>query len=476
MSLFSDYQAHDAVGLAALVRRREVSPVELLESALARLEAVNPLINAVVDRFTEDAFAQARSLTGEEPLAGVPFLLKDLNIQVLGRRTSNGSRLWRDHRAVKDSTVTARYRAAGLLLFGFTNTAELGLACETAPALFGPTRNPWNRERSVGGSSGGAAAAVAAGIVPAAHATDGGGSIRIPSSNTGTFGLKPTRGRNPFGPDLGEGWNGLSVHHAITRSVRDSAALLDATHGPEPGDPYAAPRFDGRYLDLVERDPAPLRIAFQTVDHEGRAVDPAAAKAVTDAAALLESLGHRVVEASPGVDGAALKRATRIIVASNIANVLRAREEVLGRPIEPDELEPITRLWAGESARYSSADLARSIWTIHGLSRLFGRFFQSHDVLLTPTFAAPPLPIGTVDMQSTDLDGYYETLRRYSAFTSVYNSAGIPAASVPFALADGLPVGVQIAAPLGEDGRVLQLAAQIERARPWAGLYPSLPE
>ncbi|MFC5357277.1 amidase [Azospirillum himalayense] len=277
-----------------------MSPVELLESALARLEAVNPLINAVVDRFAEEAFAQARSLTGEEPLA-----------------------------------------------------------CETALALFGPTRNPWNRERSVGGSSGGAA--VAAGIVPAAHATDGGGSIRIPSSNTGTFGLKPTRGRNPFGPDLGEGWNGLSVHHAITRSVRDSAALLDATHGPEPGDPYAAPRFDGRYLDLVERDPAPLRVAFQTVDHEGRAVDPAAAKAVTDAAALLESLGHRVEEASPGVDGAALKRATRIIVASNIANVLRAREEALGRPIEPDELEPITRLWAGESARYSGADLARSI-------------------------------------------------------------------------------------------------------------------
>lgn len=475
MPAFAEYADQDAVGLAERIRRREVSASEVVDAALARIAAVNPAINAVINLFADEARAAADGPLSDGPLAGVPFLLKDLNIQYAGHRTTNGSRFWSEHRAAKDSTVLERYRRAGLVTLGFTNTSELGLVCETAPAAHGPTRNPWALARSAGGSSGGSAAAVAAGLVPAAHATDGGGSIRIPASNCGVFGLKPTRGRNSYGPDLGEGWNGLSVHHAITRSVRDSAALLDITHGPAPGDPYAAPPFEGRFIDAVRADPPPLRVAFQTVDHEGRAIDPACAEAVRSAAALLSELGHRVEEARPGVDGGAMKWATRIIVAANVANVLRLRADALGRTLREDDVEPITWLWAGESRRWSSDDLARAIWMIHGLARELGRFFERHDVLLTSTFAAPPLPLGTVDMQSRDLDAFYEDLRRYSAFTSLYNCTGVLAASVPFAWEARGPIGVQIAGRFGADATVLALSAQIERARPWHHRRPTLP-
>lgn len=469
MTKFSEYDAHDALGLAALIRTGEVSAADVLEAAIARIEARNPALNAVVHTLYDSARRQADGPLGDGPFAGVPFLVKDSGIQIAGERTSNGSRFWRDHVAPHDSTITGRYRAAGLVLLGFTNTAEMGLACETAPAVYGPTRNPHDLSRSVGGSSGGSAAAVAAGIVPAAHATDGGGSIRIPSSCCGVFGLKPTRGRNPFGPDFGEGWNGLSVHHAITRSVRDSAALLDATYGPAAGDPYAAPGPvpAGGFLAALGAPPAGLRIAFQTVNHAGEAVHPAVAAAVRDAAALLADLGHTVEEVRPGIDEEALKRATRTIVAANTAQALRLRARAAGRPASEDEVEPITWLWSREGERIPAQQLAEAIGTVHGLARRLGGFFERHDVLLTPTFSAPPLPLGTVDMQGRDLDTYYETLRGYSAFTSIYNATGVPAASVPFARHEGLPIGVQIAAPLGHDARVLRLAAQIESARPW---------
>ncbi|EIZ77938.1 putative amidase [Novosphingobium sp. Rr 2-17] len=473
MANFADYEAFDATGLAELIRTRQASSTEVVTAALDRIDERNPQWNAVVNRLDEKALRAARAFDAQDGptsglFAGVPFLVKDSGIQVKGERTSNGSRFWRDHLAVRDSTVTERYRAAGLIFLGFTNTAENGLASETAPAAYGPTLNPWNPERSAGGSSGGAAVAVASGMVPAAHATDGGGSIRVPSSNTGLFGLKPSRGRNPFGPDIGEGWNGLSVHHVVTRSVRDSAGFLDATHGSEPGDPYAAPHFPGSFVDALSRPPKPLKIALQTVGHDGLPIDPIVQAAARDAASLLSDLGHVIEEARPDIDFAAVKQATRIIVASNTANVLHMRGLQVGRPATEKDVEAITWLWGTEGKHYSAQELAWAITTIHQLSRVFGRFFGRYDMLLTPTLADPALPLRTIDQQSTDLDGYFEILYQHTIFTSIYNCAGLPAATIPLVWSGGLPIGVQIAGPLGADAEILALAAQLETARPWS--------
>lgn len=477
MSRFDEYDTYDAVGLAELIRRGDVHPDEVLDTAIEHIEARNPALNAVVHTIYDSARRRvgATDAIGGGPLAGVPYLVKDSGIQLAGERTSNGSRFWRDHLAVADSTITTRLRAAGLTLLGFTNTAENGLASETAPAAYGHTVNPWDATRSCGGSSGGSGVAVAAGMVPAAHATDGGGSIRIPAACSGLFGLKPTRGRNPSGPDVGEGWNGMSVHHAITRSVRDSAALLDATHGPEPGDPYAAPPHDGTFLQALDRPLPRLRIAVQHVGHDGVPVHPTVIDAVEQVAALASSLGHHVEVARPDIDVPAMQLATRIIVASNTANVLKARSEATGRPITEDEVEPITLLWGQEGLGRSGQELAWSVGAIHRVGRAFGRFFANHDLLLTPTCASPPLPLRTIDMASHDLDAYYETLCRFTIFTSIYNCAGLPAANVPLVWTDGLPIGVQLAGPLGADALVLRLAAELEQARPWAHRRPPVP-
>ena len=472
MSRFDEYDDFDAVGLAELIRSRQVSSADVVEAAIERIETRNPAINAVVHTLYDQARQRAADPI-DGPFSGVPFLVKDSGIQLEGERTSNGSRYWRDHVAVADSTVTRRYRAAGLVMLGFTNTAENGLACETAPAAYGPTRNPWNRELSAGGSSGGSGAAVAAGMVPASHATDGGGSIRIPSSCCGVFGLKPTRGRNPMGPDFGEGWNGLSVHHAITRTVRDNAALLDATHGPESGDPYAAMPPEGTFLASLDAPFRPLRIAFQTVTHDGEQLHPTVASAVREVAALLAEMGHHVDEIRPDLDAAALRAAMFTIVASNTANVLVGRERLTGRAATEDEVEPITHRWAQEGHRLTGQQLAAAITTIHQTGRRLGRFFDEHDLLVTPTFATPLVPIGTVDMQRTDLPEYFEVLSHHTSFTTPYSATGVPAANVPVVWTDGLPVGVQIAAPIGHDARVLQVAAQLERVQPWLQRRPS---
>jgi len=471
MAHFTDYDAHDALGLAELIRRREVSAPEVLEAAIARVEARNPALNAVVHSFFDEARATAaQPLHG--PLAGVPFMLKDLGVQVNGQRVTNGSRFWQAQVCSKDSTIISRYRAAGLVLMGMTSTAEYGLSCDTTPSLQGPTVNPWDAGRMPGGSSGGAAVAVASGMLPAAHATDGGGSIRIPSSCNGVFGLKPSRGRNPIGPDVGEGWNGLSAQHVITRTVRDSAAFLDVSHGPEPGDPYAAPAFNGGFLDGLARPGPRLRIAFQQVDHFGQPMHPVTAAAVREAAALLAELGHQVEEDRPRFDAEALKWDMFTIVGCNLLQALHQRAKVLGRAPTPEDVEPITWAWAERCLQHSGQDMARAIGTIHATARALGRFFQRHDVLLTPTCATPPLPARTVDMRMGDLDAYYERLYGNNTFTTVYNCTGLPAASVPLSWADGLPIGVQIAAPLGHELRLLQLATELEHAQPWADRRP----
>ena len=478
MSTFPEYEGHDALGLAALIRNMQVSPAEVLEAAIERIDARNPTLNAVVHTFYDRARATAAGhLDG--PFAGVPLLLKDLGLQVQGERITNGSRFWKDQVTSKDSTLISRYRAAGLVLAGVTSTAEYGLSCETAPDLYGPTLNPWDATRSPGGSSGGAAVAVAAGMVPVAHASDGGGSIRIPSSCNGVFGLKPSRGRNPIGPDVGEGWNGLSVQHVITRSVRDSAAFLDVTHGPEPGDPYAAPHVEGAFLQGISIAPRPLRIAFQLVTHFGEPLDPTTAGAVREAAALLASLGHHVEEARPSFDAQALKDDMFTIVGCNAAHALAARAKALGRPPTPADVERITWLWVQRCQERSGQEMAKAIGTIHAVARQLGRFFEQYDILLTPTCATPPLPLRYVDMRSNDLDGYYDRLYDNNTFTTLYNCTGVPAVSVPLVWADGLPIGIQLAAPLGLEMRLLRLSAQLEQARPWAerrpGRYTDMP-
>lgn len=473
MSKFNEYEAHDALGLAELVQKREVSASELLEAAIERIETRNPRLNAVVTKLYDAAQERARGpLDG--PFAGVPFLVKDLTLQLEGARITHGSRFWRDNVCTKDSTLMSRYKAAGVVTVGVTSSAEYGLSCETAPVLFGPTRNPWDLDRSAGGSSGGAAVAVASGMVPVAHASDGGGSIRIPSSCNGVFGLKTSRGRVPLGPDVGEGWNGLSVQHVITRSVRDSAAFLDATHGPEPGDPYAAPAFNGSFLQGLSTPSRPLRVAFQTVDHFGQPAHPVVAEAVRQAAQLLSSLGHHVGEARPTFDAGALKQAMFTIVGCNTAASLQARAQMLGRAITPDDVEAVTWPWAERGRSTSGAEMARCIGVIHTVARQIGRFFEHHDILLTPTVATPPLPLMTVDMRSHDLDDYYDKLYANNTFTTLCNCTGVPAANLPLHWHDGLPIGVQIIAPLGHDMRLLQVAAQVEQVRPWADRRPEL--
>ena len=338
MSWPQDYDTYDGLGLAALVRRRELKSEELLETAIARVEARNPGVNAVVTRLYDRARAAIAAGLPEGPFTGVPYLLKDLGVLYAGAVTTWGSRLFANYVADHDSEITVRLKRAGLVIFGKTNTPELGLSASTEPRLFGPTRNPWNPGRSAGGSSGGAAAAVASGMLPMAHATDGGGSIRIPASCCGLFGLKPTRARNPMGPDQGEGWSGASVGHAVTRSVRDSAALLDATSGPDVGDPYWAPPPTGPFLAEVGRDPGRLRIALTTTPWNGQAVDPECSAAAGAAAKLCAELGHVVEEARPEVDAEALGQATRTIVGGNVRAQLEARAAALGREVTPEDV------------------------------------------------------------------------------------------------------------------------------------------
>jgi Asp-tRNA(Asn)/Glu-tRNA(Gln) amidotransferase A subunit family amidase len=475
MSIDALFDRHDGLGLAELVRRRDVSAKELLDAAIARVEKHNPKLNAVVTRMYDLARAAIGAGLPSGPFTGVPYLLKDLGVLYTGVVTSAGSRAFADAVADHDSELTARLKRAGLVIFGKTNTPELGISPSTEPRLFGPTRNPWNLGYSAGGSSGGAAAAVASGMLPMAHATDGGGSIRIPASCCGLFGLKPTRARNPMGPDVGEGWSGASVGHAVTRSVRDSAALLDATSGPDVGDPYWAPPPAGPFLAEIGRDPGRLRVALATTPWNGRRVDAECAEAARAAARLCERLGHHVEEARPEIDVDALSQAQLVIVSANVRNVLDLRGAARGRAVTPEDVERITWLRAQEALTYTAADYARAILVVHRTGRAVARFFTRHDILVTPTMAHTPFPLGVLDLDTEDVAGFVEARLRSTAFTSLFNSSGNPAMSVPLAGSrEGLPIGVQFVAPFGDEARLFRLGAQLEAAQPWADRRPRL--
>jgi amidase len=464
-----EFESYDGLGLAELVRRREVSAAEMLECAIARIEERNRAVNAVVTRLYDQARAAVAARLPDGPFTGVPYLLKDLGAHYTGAVTSYGSALFQDFVVDHDSEITVRLKRAGLVIVGKTNTPELGLASSTEPRLFGPTRNPWNLAHTAGGSSGGSAAAVAVGMVPMAHGTDGGGSIRIPASCCGLFGLKPTRARNPMGPDAGEGWGGASVGHAITRSVRDSAALLDATSGPDVGDPYWAPPPARPFLDEVGRDPGRLRIAISTRPWNGQPVDPECVEAAVAAGRLCERLGHRVEEAAPEIDAGALGAATLVVIGANLRVALEARAAALGREPAASDVERITwaRAMDGHTAR--AADYARAIGVMHRTGRAVARFFTRYDILLTPTMCRPPYPLGVIDMMTDDEGSYTQAVLSTIAFTSLFNTSGNPAMSVPLGWSrTGLPIGVQFAAPFGDEATLFRLGARLEAEAPWA--------
>jgi len=472
VSRLPDYDRYDALGLAELIRRREVAAAEVLEEAIARTEAVNDRLNAVVIKDYAAARRRAGEALPDSPLAGVPFLIKDITYQ-RGLPCTFGSRLYADNVVDHDAEIVARYRRAGLVLFGKTNTPEFGLNVTTEPALYGPCRNPWNLAHSTGGSSGGAGAAVAAGVLPVAHATDGGGSIRIPAACCGLVGLKPTRARNPQGPDVGEGWSGMSTGHVVSRSVRDSAAFLDATHGPAAGDPYCAPAFGGSYLTEHVKAPGTLRIALDTAALTGMPTDPACVAAAQHAARVCESLGHVVEEASPDFDRQAFRVATGVAVSANVANQVDARLTELGRSLRDDDIEPNTRNTVAYGRSLAAAQLAAAVQTIHRTGRRVAQFHEHYDVMLTPTLVAPPVPLGWLDTVNLDSATFADRFARFWGFTNLQNATGQPAISLPLYWNDaGLPVGVQFVGRFGDDLLLLQLAAQLEQAQPWFARRP----
>jgi amidase/6-aminohexanoate-cyclic-dimer hydrolase len=474
MSNFNEYDQYDAVGLAKLVRDGELTQAELLETAIAVADRVNPQINAIVTECHDEARESAKSPLPDSAIAGVPFLIKDLTA-MKGLPCTSGSRMLASYTPDHDAEIVARYRRAGLNLFGKTNTPEFGLTVTTEPVLFGPARNPWNTTHSTGGSSGGAAAAVAAGIVPVAHASDGGGSIRIPASCCGLVGMKPTRARNPSGPDAGEGWSGMSISHVVSRSIRDSAAFLDATHGPDLGDPYYAPPAEGPFLESCHENPGKLRIAFSTTAPTGVQADPECKEAVRKAAQLCEDLGHQVEEASPAADYEAMGEATYIIITANTANTVDTYARNEGITLDDTILENITLLMAEMGRSATAGTYAGALMTMHRVSREIAAFYKTYDVLITPALLKPPAPLGWLDMNSTDPEHYQECMGAYFGFTALYNATGQPSMSLPLHWdSNDLPIGTLFTGRMGEESLLFQLGHQLEVAAPWFDLRPGL--
>ncbi|MCD0245483.1 amidase [Xanthomonas melonis] len=468
--------SHDGVALAALVRRGEIRPLELADAAIARLERVGAL-NAVAETLYEQARAAARLPAATQgALAGVPTLIKDLFSPLRGARMANGSLAQGEARADLDCEVVARLRRAGCVFLGTTTSPEFGTSYTTESTRFGATANPWDITRSAGGSSGGAAALVAARAVPFAHGNDGGGSLRVPASCCGVFGLKPSRGRMPCGPLIGEGWAGMSIDHAITRSVRDSAALLDATAGADLGAPYAAPTQQAPFLAAVERDPGPLRIAL--VEHLAPwPTGPHALAAVRHSAELCSRLGHHVEPARLPVDLPALLDQLFDIIGPSTRSYLDMLGQLRGAPIADAELEPRTRVILREKGQASGARYAAAVAAIHALGRRLASMLVHYDLILTPALTREPPRLGSLDAfdETITFAQLIEDFHSYCPFTALFNASGQPAMSVPLYWSPaGLPIGAHFAARFGEEATLLALAAQLERAQPWAARVPAL--
>ncbi len=469
---FSDYSNYDGLGLAELVKKKKARPIELVEAAIERIERLNPKLNAVVFKGYDDARARAKTkLSGA--FAGVPMLLKDILGFKKGWPNRDGARFMQARPAGYDSTLVARFEAAGLIPLGKTNVPEFGIVPLTESKLYGPARNPWNLDHSTGGSSGGSAAAVAAGIVPLAHANDGGGSIRIPAACCGLVGLKPTRGRNPLGPMAGDIMGGLLAEHVVSRTVRDTAAALDATAGPELGDPYPAPPQLGSYLATIKKKPKKLRIAFATTRFDGSAFDPECKAAVEAAAKLCAKLGHHVEEGMPQVSPLFFIAHFLPVWGSGLTMLIDFIAAASGRSPVREEFEGLT--WGlyqyGKSVTAAQYQLCWA--TLQGVTRKVAAWQRPYDAWITPVLAQPPLKIGSVDLEETDLMKGFAPIINYIPFSALQNVTGQPAISLPLAWSkSGLPLGVQFVGRFGEEHVLLQLAAQIEKAAPWIKKKP----
>ncbi len=462
--------------MAALVRCGDVSALELVDAAIDAIDRTNPALNAVVTPMFHSARSEATKVSSSAPFAGVPFLLKDLRVCCAGVPTSNGNRRLASLPAPADSELVVRYRRAGLICLGKTNTPEFGLTATTEPHLFGPVRNPWDPSRTPGGSSGGSAAAVAARVVPMAHGNDGGGSIRIPAACCGLVGLKPTRGRCPVGPVPGDAMVGLAVEHGLTLTVRDSAALLDAVAGPDVGDPYWAPPKARPFLDEVGADPGSLRIAFRSASPSGTVVHPHCIKAVEDTAALLDELGHNVEEAAPDYDDDQFRKAFTTIWLSGLTAGLRDLSEALARELAPGDCEDFSLALGERGAEFSAADYVRAVSAIQFINRRVAEFFEHYDAMLTPTLASPPPAIGFLHPPEGDSEvrEYTRRVKEFVPFTQMANATGQPAVSLPLHWRDGLPVGIQIVGRFGDEAMLFRLASQLENAKPWRQRRPGV--
>lgn len=478
MSLAQAYDDHDALGLAALVAEGEVTPGELLAEALRRAEAVNPRINALTMLRPETAEAAIAAGLPDGPLRGVPFLLKDLGAEATGFPSNSGSRLAANREAARDSHFVERLRAAGLVIFGRTTSPEFGVGPATEAAVYGgPTRNPWNLERTSGGSSGGASAAVAAGVLPAAHASDGAGSIRIPAASTGLYGLKPSRGLMPSGPQAGEGWAGLATVGFVSRTVRDSAALLDASAGADLGAPYAAPHLAGTFADAAAAPPRRMRIGVLTTTLAGEPIHADNRAAVEATAKALESLGHDVEAAPlPEADPMAATEAVARIIACGTALAVRTLCEAQGLSAAEAPLEPVCRGALAVAEEIDGAAYLAEVARMHAFGRAMARWTAPYDAVVTATLAEPPAAVGRFAHVTEDFMDYRlgpAGVYAYSPFTACFNASGQPAASLPLSWnADGLPIGVHVAMPFGRDLELVALSAELEQAMPWAARRP----
>lgn len=471
---FAEYAQYDGLGLAELVAKKQVTPLELAEEAIARVEKHNPALNAVVRPLYEYGRGLAAA-PGDGPFRGVPFLLKDILGNVAGVPTQSGARFLVDLPSAHDDTLVTRFKAAGLVPLGKTNVPEFGLLPTTEGVLYGPARNPWNPRHSTGGSSGGSAAAVAAGIVPLAHANDGGGSIRIPASCCGLVGLKPSRARNPLGPMLGDIMSGLIAEHVVSRSVRDTAALLDCTAGPEPGDPYMVAPPARPFAEEARTPPGRLRIAFSTSAPGGAALHPECVAAIESTARLLEELGHVVEEAAPPVDQAQLAQSFMALWTSGLAMQIEAMAMMTGREIRSADFEGLTWSLYEQGKQVTAAQYLLALAMIQITGRAVGQFHERYDAWLVTTLGAPPIALGTIDIEERDVVKAFGPIIDYVPFTPLQNATGQPAISLPLHwTADGLPVGLMFTARLGDEATLLRLAAQLEQARPWKDRRPPI--
>lgn len=492
----NDFSSHDALSLAELVRTRQVSPRELVTASIDCIESLNPKLNAVVHKMFDRALKEADGPRGDGPFDGVPFMLKDLLAWYAGEPITSGSRLYEGWIPPFDTEIVKRYRQSGVIVVGKTNTPEFGLTPFTEPELFGPARNPWDTTRTTGGSSGGSAAAVASGMVPWAGGGDGGGSIRIPASCCGVFGLKPTRGRTPAGPVVGELWQGAAIEHCLTRSVRDSAAMLDAVAGPDVGAPYWAPAPERPFIEEVGTAPRRLRIAFTSSPFLGHTVHDDCVAALADAVKLLESLGHEVVESAPPVNREEFNRAFLTVICGEVRADLLEADAIAGRTATPANVEFTTWALYLLGASLSAGAFVKAERYLRTASRRVGEFFEDFDVLVTPTMAVPPFPIGQLQPPPHErtllkvlgrlragnvlrllgaLEQTADKIFDVIPYTPLFNVTGQPAMSVPLHWnAANLPIGVHFVGRYADEATLFRLAGQLEQARPWKDRRPPI--